>query len=215
MNGIRRTQQHQPVQATPAISVHIKAMVDQLNVATHGGRRDRALLLLGFAAALRRSEIVAINVEDLHFNMDGLRLHVRRSKSDQEGSGVRIPVPREPRSRYCPVSAVEVWLGKSGIASGAVFRRMYRGDCLSTHRLTCKAVVLRIKVLAEEIGLDPAGFSGHSLRRGLLTSAAAEKKDLRRIADQARHQKLDTTRVYIDEANDFDDHPAKGLLSET
>jgi len=215
MKGIRRAQkERQPVQAAPAIAEHIKAMVDQLDLNTLGGQRDRALLLFGFAAALRRSEIVADNAENLHFLAVGLTLHIEHSKTDQEGSGATLVVPREPRSRYCPVSAIEDWLCNAGIRGGAVFRRVYRGDHVSSQRLSDKSVVLRIKALAECIGQDPKKFSGHSLRRGFLTSAAAEKKDLRRMADQARHQDLNTTRTYIEQANAFDNHPGQGLWSE-
>ena len=91
---------------------------------------------------------------------------------------------------------------------------MYRGDTISDDQLSDKAVVLLLKSLADRIGMDAQLVSGHSLRRGFLTSAATEKKDLRRMADQTRHQKLDTTRVYVDTANVFEDHPGQGLLAQ-
>ncbi len=215
MKGIRRGRKRKAVQATPVVAEQIKQMVDLIDLNTHQGRRDRALLLLGFAAALRRSELVALDIADLEFVDQGLLLTITSSKTDQEQIGAVVPVLAEPGSLYCPVEAVRSWLINSALREGALFRRLYRGDTISKDRLSDKAVVLLIKSLAGRIGMDEKSVSGHSLRRGFLTSAATQKKDLRRMADQARHQKLDTTRLYVDTANVFEDHPGQGLLAQS
>jgi len=214
MKGIRRGRKRKTVQATPVVAEQIKQMVDLIDFKTHQGRRDRALLLLGFAAALRRSELVALDIADLEFVDQGLLVTIASSKTDQEQVGAVVPVLAEPGSPYCPVEAIRRWLINSGLREGPAFRRLYRGDTISNDRLSDKAVVLLIKSLAGRIGMDAKLVSGHSLRRGFLTSAATEKKDLRRMADQARHQKLDTTRVYVDTTNVFEDHPGQGLLAQ-
>jgi len=222
MKGIRRGRKRKVVQATPVVAEQIKQMVDLIDLKTHQGRRDRALLLLGFAAALRRSELVALDIADLEFVDQGLLLTIKSSKTDQEQVGAVVPVLAETDSPYCPVESVRIWLINSALREGPAFRRLYRGDTISHDRLSDKAVVLLIKSLAGRIGMDAKLVSGHSLRRGFLTSgrgfltsAATEKKDLRRMADQARHLKLDTTRVYVDTANAFEDHPGQGLLAQS
>jgi len=154
-------------------------MVDLIDLKTHQGRRDRALLLMGFAAALRRSELVALDVADLEFDDQGILLTIASSKTDQEHDGAIVPVLAEPGSLYCPVVAVRSWLINSSLREGALFRRLYRGDTISANRLSDKALVLMIKSLAHRIGMDAGVVSGHSLRRGFLTSATTQKKDLR------------------------------------
>ena len=134
--------------------------------------RDRALLLVGSAGAFRRSELVGLNVEDLEFVRDGVVVHLRRSKTGQEGQGRRVGIPRGQKAETCPVRALHAYLVRAGIEVGTIFRSMTRhgtvGGCLSD-----RAVALIVKDRAKAVGLDPERLAGHSLRAGLATSAAA------------------------------------------
>jgi integrase len=135
------------------------------------GKRDRALLLLGFALAARRSELVALDVADLEDCPEGFRITIRRSKTDQEGAGAKVAVCRG--SIACPVAAVKEWLAAAGIIEGPVFRPVGKGGRLRPGRLSPQMVALIVNAYAARLGLDPGAFSGHSLRSGFLTSAAA------------------------------------------
>ena len=138
--------------------------------------RDRALLLLGFAGAFRRSELVALQVSDLVFAEDGLEVTIRRSKVDQEGRGRKLGIPLGASVAVCPVRAVRRWLDAAGIASGAVLRGVNRVGKVSRQGLTGRSVALIVKRTVAQLGLDPALYAGHSLRSGLVTSAAKAGK---------------------------------------
>jgi integrase len=130
------------------------------------GLRDRAILLLGFAGAFRRSELVALDVGDLEFCESGMRVHIRRSKTDQEGAGHTIAIV--PGSVACPVRAVRAWLEASKITAGPLFRPIGKGGRIGTERLADHTVVRVVKASARRVGLDPKLFAGHSLRSGFL-----------------------------------------------
>jgi len=134
------------------------------------GLRDRALLLLGFAGAFRRSELVALDVADLEEFEDGFKVTNRRSKTDQEGHGATIAIARGVTT--CPVKAVKAWLQAAGISEGPLFRPVAKGGRLGTERLTDENVCTVVKAHAERIKLKGADFGAHSLRAGFLTSAA-------------------------------------------
>ena len=138
--------------------------------ATLAGHRDRALLALGFAGAFRRSELVALEVADLTEVPDGLRVRIRRSKTDQEGEGAEIAIPRGYRLR--PVEAVQAWLAAAEISAGPVFRPVLKGGRVQGVPLTPHSAAQIVKTYAGRAGLDPVQFAGHSLRSGFLTSAA-------------------------------------------
>jgi len=176
------------------------------------GLRDRALVLLGFAGAFRRSELVALDVEDLTERDEGLDVLIGHSKTDQEGQGATIAIPRVAESAYCPVRALRDWLVVGGIEAGAVFRRMHRGDRVGQSRLTAQSVALVIKELARKVELDPARYAGHSLRAGFLTSAARNRASIFKMADQSRHRSLDVLREYVRNEERFDDHAGADLL---
>jgi integrase len=169
--------------------------------------RDRALLLLGFAGALRRSELVALNVEDLDFCSEGLRVTIRHSKTDQAGATQQIAIPFGSRPETCPVTAVKRWLSYRSIETGAIFRMLDRDD-----RLDAAAVGAILKKRAEAAGLDPEKFSAHSLRSGLLTSAAMNGASIWKLMDQSRHKSVQTVRSYVKSANLFETNVVKGLL---
>ena len=135
-------------------------MVDMAADKTLRGLRDRALLLLGFAGAFRRSGLVALDTDHLTLGKDGLSIRIASSKTNQEGEGQIVAIPRVPGSPYCPVQAVRDWLTAAEIHQGAVFRRFHRGDALSKTRLTGQSVALPIKELALKAGLSPGATPG-------------------------------------------------------
>lgn len=168
-------------------------------LATCGDRlidcRDRALLLVGFGAALRRSELVGLAVDDVVVVPEGLRVTIRRSKGDQDGEGAVIAVGRTG-SETCPAAAYTAWLAAAGIREGAVFRGVTRHGYLGA-RLSTDAVSEVVQRRAAAVGLDPAPFSGHSMRAGFATAAATAGIEERLIMKQTRHRSAATVRRYI------------------
>jgi integrase len=160
--------------------------------------RDRALLLLGFAGAFRRSELVALDIEDIEETKDGLRAMIRRGKTDQEGKGAMIAIVRG--AVVWPVAAYRAWIEAANISTGPVFRPIAKGQRLQEARLTDRSVAKIVKAHAARIGLDPAVFSGHSLRSAFLTSAAARGASIFKMMDVSRHKRMDTLRGYIRDA---------------
>jgi integrase len=174
------------------------------------GKRDRALILLGFAGAFRRSELVALDIPDLIRVEAGLLVNIRRSKTDQDGEGVTIAIPRG--GAYCPVKALDTWLQAASIDHGAVFRAISKSGRISDRRLCDRAVTLSIKRYALQAGLNPMAFSAHSLRSGFLTSAAANSASIFKMMDVSRHKSIDALRTYVRDAELFVDHAGAGLL---
>ena len=212
LRGIRREWKRPPAQKAPAIDEEIKRMVDAVEPETLKGLRDRALLLLGFAGAFRRSELVALDAEHLTEREEGLSVLIASSKTDQEGQGQVVAIPRVEGSPYCPVRAVTDWMVVAGITQGPVFRRLHRGDKVGRSRLSAPSVALVIKELAGKVGLEAGRYAGHSLRSGFLTSAARNRASIFKMADQSRHKSLDVLRAYVRAEERFEDHAAAGLL---
>ena len=209
MAGIRRTIGSAKVKKRAAVADLIRVMVD-LCPDTLAGKRDRAMLALGFAMACRRSELVALDVEDLEERPDGFKVLIRRSKTDQEGVGQIVHVLRGTRIR--PVDAVNDWLEASSITEGPLFRRLPRGKKLGD-RLVPEFVADLVKSYAEKAGEDPALFAGHSLRSGFLTSAAeATNANIFKMRAVSRHKSLETLGGYVQEADGFRDHAGAGFL---
>jgi integrase len=175
---------------------------------TRVGLRDRAVLLLGFAGAFRRTELVSLDMGDLEFSSAGLIVTLRVSKTDQEKSGRRLGIPFGSTEATCPVRAVQAWLETAHIADGPVFRPMDRFYRVQPARLSDKAVALIVKRRAKAVGLDPARYAGHSLRTGLATSAAAAGASERVIMSQTGHRSADMVRRYIREGSLFASNPA-------
>jgi site-specific recombinase XerD len=209
LRGIRRTLGPAAVKKTPATAERVIAMAP-LPGARLSSLRDRALLLLGFAGAFRRSELVALNFEDIEETAEGLRVTIRHSKTDQEGRGAVIAIPRGRLA--CPVEALKAWFQAALIASGPIFRPIAKGERLLGSRLTDRSVAKIVKAHAARAGLDPAQFAGHSLRSGFLTSAAAHGASIFKMADQSRHKSMDTLRGYVRDAEIFKDHAGAALL---
>jgi integrase len=207
MQGIRRTKGTAPAQKAPALTADLVRMLDTLP-ATLLGTRDAALLLVGFAGAFRRSELVALDVADLAFSTEGLTVTIRRSKTDQEGQGRKVAIPYGSNPQTCPVRAARAWLTAGEIAEGPVFRAINRHGTVQPGRLSDKAVALVVKRAAEAAGLDPANYAGHSLRAGLATSAAAAGVSERAIMEQTGHKSVTVARRYIREGNRWRDNAA-------
>lgn len=206
MAGIRRVKGTAQKQAAPALTDALRAMV-RATPATLTGFRDRALLLVGFAGALRRSELVGLDVADLEWPEAGLVLIVRRSKTDQEAAGRRIAIPRGMWAETCPVRALRAWLSEGSITAGPAFRPIDRHGHIAAGRLSGNAVSTIVKRTAAAAGLD-GDFSGHSLRAGLATSAAAAGVSDRQIARQTGHQSMRVLARYIREGELFRDNVA-------
>lgn len=168
------------------------------------GKRDKALLLVGFAGALRRSELANLTVNDLQFCGDGVVLTIQQSKTDPFGEGQKIAIPYAPQKDLCPVVALADWLKAANIKSGYVFRAFWRGSQkVKSGKMTDKTVALIVKHYAESAGLDPALYSGHSLRRGFATAAARAEVDTFGIMRQTRHKSILMVNKYIAEGNAF------------
>lgn len=195
MQGLRNrhgsAQRHAEALTIPRLRQVLDRIGDSL-----GDRRDRALLLVGTAAALRRSELVALDVADITVQPEGLRLVIRRSKTDQGGEGAVLPVNRTGRLT-CPVAAYTAWLAAAAITEGAVFRAVDRHGRIGG-RLSGQAVALIVQRRARAAGLDaPASYAGHSLRAGFATSAARAGMGEIKIARQTRHASLTSLRRYV------------------
>jgi site-specific recombinase XerD len=210
LRGIRRTIGAAKVKKAPAVTSRIKAMVAACP-ATLAGKRDRAMLLLGFGGAFRRSELVALDVEHIEETPEGLLVLIAKSKTDQDAEGVTIAVARGS-SVACPIAALRDWFDAAGIEAGAVFRPINKAGTVSAARLTDRSVSNVVKTYAGLVGLDESTFSGHSLRRGFLTSAAAAGRSIFRMRDVSRHKSMETLSGYIREAELFKDHAGAGLL---
>ncbi len=210
MQGIRRVNGTSQTQKAPAVSGDIKMMLATLSD-TLIGVRDRALLLLGFAGGFRRSEIVALEIEDLAFSREGLTVTIRKSKTDQEGSGRKVGIAYGSNCSTCPVRSLQAWLEASGITSGPLFRSVNRHGNLQPNRLSDKAVALIVKRCAESAGLNPANYSGHSLRAGMATSAAMNGANERSIMKQTGHKSTAMVRRYIREGSLFLDNASCSL----
>jgi len=165
--------------------------------------RDRSIILIGFSGGFRRNEIVSLDYDDLDFVPEGLKINIKRSKTDQFGEGFVKALPYFDRSQYCPVVSLKRWIEISKINSGPVFRRFVKGSKLSENRLTDQTVALLIKEYLNLAGIDSKNYSGHSLRSGFATSAAESGVEERNIMAMTGHKSTEMVRRYIKEANLF------------
>ena len=165
--------------------------------------RDKSIILTGFSGGFRRNEIVALNYDDLDFVPEGLKITIRRSKTDQFGEGSVKALPYFDNLQYCPVVTLKNWITVSKIKSGPIFRRFSKGSKLSDNRLTDQTVALLIKKYLNLAGIDSKNYSGHSLRSGFATSAAESGAEERSIMAMTGHKSVEMVRRYIQEANLF------------
>lgn len=210
LRGIRRVHGSAQRQVDPLLREDVLAVIDALP-STLKGIRDRALLLIGFAGAFRRSELVGLNVEDVKFVAEGLILKLRRSKTDQDGEGRDIGIPFA-RSRACPVKALRAWLDQAAITEGPIFRGVAKGGRIQPLAMTSQSVALVIKHYAAKVGLDPEKFSGHSLRAGLITSAAKLGVSTHKIRQQSGHRSDAMLSRYIRDGEVFIGNAAGAVL---
>ena len=178
-------------------------VIDQQNNEEIKRFRDRSIILIGFSGGFRRNEIVSLDYEDLDFVPEGLKISLRKSKTDQFGEGFTKALPYFDKSQYCPVVSLKKWLEISKITSGSVFRRFVKGSKLSENRLTDQSVALLIKEYLKLAGIDSKNYSGHSLRSGFATSAAESGAEERSIMAMTGHKSTEMVRRYIKEANLF------------
>lgn len=223
--GIVRTKGIARDKVAPTLTDDVVAMVahctfdgegDGTQGAALRARRDRALLLVGFAGALRRSELVAIRTEDLAFGPDGLRLQIPKSKADQVGAGQTVGIAYGSRVETCPVRALQAYLRAASTeldepVRGPVFRKVDRWGHLGARALTSGTVARIVKRYSALAGLDPAGYAGHSLRAGFATQAARSGKPERAIQRHTRHKSTEMLREYIREGTLFEENPSEGI----
>ncbi len=210
MRGIRRELDQAPEHAPPLLTEHIKNVVDALagtgsppsgteaEAAWLRGRRDRALILTGFAGAFRRSELATLRQEHIDSRPDGLLVTVPESKTDQEGKGQLVAIRRIEDSGYCPVKALRRWVAVASIEEGAIFRGVPRSGIISRDAITGRTVGNAVKQAAEAAGLPQAdSYTGHSLRAGHITQASMEGAPDAAIQAQSRHESDRAFREYV------------------
>ncbi len=202
--GIRRRLGMAPHQKAALSTVQLRAMLAGLPDRLIG-TRDRALLLLGFAGAFRRSELAGLDVDDLVFCPEGLRVTLRRSKTDQEGIGRTVGIPFSADPTMCPVRAVRAWTDAARLTAGPLFREVSRYGQLGQGRLANRVVGSVVKRAAAAVGLDPAKLAGHSLRAGYATSAAQAGKPVFAIQQQTGHKSVAMVSRYVRAVDLFKD----------
>lgn len=215
LGGIERSKGRRAKRvAAPILPDLLRGMVGGLPE-TPLGVRDRAMLLLGFGGAMRRSELVALDLADIEMRDQGVKVLFRFSKTDQFGDGQEIAVYGSPDPAICVVRALRAWLALRGDAAGPLFVGLRKDGKLRHARLCGRTVARVVKAAAERAGLDPARFSGHSLRAGLATSAALRGADLDRIMRQTRHKSTDVARRYIRDAELWRDNVSQLVFQPT
>ena len=204
--GIKRRKGSIQKAKKPILINNLKAIIniiDQGNSEKIKKLRDRSIILVGFSGGFRRNEIVSLDYDDLDFVIEGLKLNVKKSKTDQFGEGSIKALPYFDNPQYCPVVSLKNWLNLSKIVSGPLFRRFSKGSKLSENRLTDQTVALLIKHYLQLAGIDNKNYSGHSLRSGFATSAAEAGAEERSIMTMTGHKTTEMVRRYIKEANLF------------
>ena len=208
--GIRRSRLSGPDRKDAADADVVMRLLWSIEGDTLAALRDRALIAFGMALAARRSELVALDVADLAWAPQGLRVTIRRSKTDQEGGGAVVAVP-EGR-RLTPLAHLRAWLEAANITEGPVFRPLWKGNRVRDARLSDHAVARIVQARALAAGLDPARYAGHSLRAGFVTSAARAGADVWKIQQVSRHKSMQVLSGYVRDARLFDDHAGEPVL---
>ena len=178
-------------------------VIDQFNNKEITKLRDRSIILIGFSGGFRRNEIVSLDYNDLDFVTEGVKINLKRSKTDQFGEGSVKGLPYFNNSQYCPVFSLQKWIKVSNIDSGPLFRRFSKNSKLTESRLTDQTVALLIKKYLKLTDIDSKNYSGHSLRSGFATSAAESGAEERSIMAMTGHKSTEMVRRYIKEANLF------------
>jgi integrase len=210
LRGLRRAHGTAQRQAKPLLRDDLLLVLDSLGN-TMRDHRDRALLLLGFAGGFRRSELVGLDCTDVEAARQGLIVTIRRSKTDQDSAGRRLGIPHG-RTRHCPVGALEAWLAIAGIEQGPLFRPVNRHGHVATSALTGEAVSVVIRERLAAAGIDPDGYSGHSLRAGFATSAAQAGVSTLKIRAQTGHASDAMLARYVRDGDMFTGNAAGAVL---
>jgi len=214
LRGIRRRKGVAPKGKKPILVDALKAIIQATSEKTVIGKRDRAIIALGFSGAFRRSELVALDLEDITDEpRRGLRVRIRRSKTDQEGVGRTIGIPYSSDKSVCPVLLLRAWIEETTITSGPIFRRVYRSSRIGA-RLTSQQVLRTVKNALARIGVSDEAldeYGAHSLRAGLATSAYLAGKRTNQIKEQGRWKSTQTLDRYIRDLDLFDENAAAGL----
>ncbi len=211
MHGIRRTTTKSPHPKSAITEAELLRMVATTAAGTLTDLRDRAVLLVGFFGAFRRAELVALNVDDLSFVREGLRIRVRRAKNDQIAAGAEKGLPFTASPELCPVRALRAWLDAASITEGPLFRAVGARGSIRATALSDRSVALVVQRAAKRAGMDPKLVAGHSLRSGFATTAAAKGKGLDAIMRQTLHRSEKVARAYIRHASVFTDNAASGI----
>ncbi len=204
--GIKRSMGSYQKGKKPILINHLKLMIDVIDkqkIDELSKSRDKTIILIGFGGGFRRTELISIDHEDLEFVPEGLKITLKRSKTDQFGEGMIKGLPYFTNEYYCPVINLNKWLELSNIKSGPIFRRFSKGSFLTNYRLTDQTVVLLIKKYLNLAGIENSNYSGHSLRSGFATVAAESGADERSIMAMTGHKTTQMVRRYIKEANIF------------
>jgi len=204
--GIRRVKGSIQRGKKPILINHLKSIIDVIDeqkISDIKKFRDKSIMLVGFGGGFRRTELVSINLEDLEFVQEGLKITINRSKTDQLGEGMIKGLPYFTNKIYCPVTNLKKWIEISKIKSGPIFRRFSKGLTLTDKRLTDQSVVLLMKEYLNLAGIENKNFAGHSLRSGFATVAAESGADERSIMAMTGHKTTQMVRRYIKEANIF------------
>jgi integrase len=210
LRGLKRVKGTAQRQAKPLLKEDLIFVLDAIGEGFRD-HRDRALLLVGFAGGFRRSELVGLTFGDIESVRQGIVITLRRSKTDQDGNGRKIGIPYAG-GRWCPVAALDQWRINSGVSEGALFRPVDRHNRIRAQQLSGEAVCLVVKDRLRRAGIDPMGYSGHSLRAGLATSAARAGVPTWKIRQQTGHVSDAMLVRYIRDAELFHDNAAGALL---
>ena len=178
-------------------------VIDEYNIENIKKYRDRSIILIGFSGGFRRNEIVSLDYDDLDFVSEGVKINLKRSKTDQFGLGSVKGLPYFENTQYCPVISLKNWIEISNIKSGPLFRRFSKNFKLLDSRLTDQTVALLLKKYLKLAGIDNKNYSGHSLRSGFATSAADSGAEERNIMAMTGHKSTEMVRRYIKDANLF------------
>lgn len=215
LRGIKRMKGTIQHGKAPILFDDIKEMLTYLEGDEIQQVRDKAILLVGFYGALRRSELAGIDVEDLKFTRLGLLITLRKSKTDQFDQGQMIAIPMVKDKDLCAVTALQKWLDISGITTGPVFRGLTKGHHVRKTRISDKSIALIVKHYAGLMGMNPDDYGAHSLRHGFATSAAQHHVEERQIMRQTRHKSQAIVRRYIDEADRLIDSPILKITEDS
>ena len=204
--GIKRRKGSNQKGKKPLLINDLKLLINVIDKYNHEEimrLRDRSIILIGFSGGFRRNEIVSLDIDDLDFVSEGLKINLKRSKTDQFGEGSVKGLPYFDNLKYCPVLSLKKWIEISKIDSGPLFRRFSKGSKLTDNRLTDQTIALLIKKYLKLAGIESKNYSGHSLRSGFATSAAESGAEERSIMAMTGHKSTEMVRRYIKEANLF------------